>query len=362
MNTPQSLFRPDLQSFSAYASAREEYTGKDAIFLDANENPFGKQNRYPDPLATELRLAIGKEKSLDPEKILLSNGSDEAIDLLVRIFCEPNKDTIVFCPPTFGMYKVAAKMNQVEVVEVPLKNNGASPAAKQLSISSSEACLTEKSWELDVNTLQQTTGKILFLCNPNNPTGNTQDPEVLKSILEVFPGIVVIDEAYIEFCAEESFLPFLERYPNLIILQTFSKYWGLAGARVGMCFANKKIIQMLRAFKAPYNVNALSQQAALQALEEKNQREKEKKQLLQERERIEIELKKNPFVQTIFPSKANFLFLQVKDADALYAYLKDNKVIIRNFHKKSGCDNCVRISVGSPGENNALLSLLQNFS
>ncbi len=343
MKNLEKLLRPNIRCLKPYSSARHEFEGDAELFLDANENPFDNGfNRYPDPLQHTLKRRISDIKGVKENQIFLGNGSDEAIDLLFRIFCEPGRDNVITMPPTYGMYQVAADIANVDLRKVPLNDNF-QPDFDKL----------KDSW--DENT------KIIFLCSPNNPTGNSLDPWIMEKILKDFDGIVVIDEAYIDFSIQPSFLELLGSYNNLVVMQTLSKAWGLAGIRLGMAFADKEIIDLFNKVKAPYNINQLTQEKALEVL---NNTEKTKANIdiiLKGRRLLESELAKFSYVLKIFPSDANFLLVKVKDADFLYKYLLSNKIVVRNRSKVHGCEGCLRISVGTPEENNTLLDALRRF-
>jgi histidinol-phosphate aminotransferase len=317
------------------------------VFLDANENSLGSVhsdnfNRYPDPHHLNLKEKISKQKQISLERIFIGNGSDEAIDLLVRVFCSPGKDKIIICPPTYGMYAVSAHINDVGVIEVPLKEN----------------------FQLDVNIIMNQVSeqtKMLFLCSPNNPTGNLLHSADIEYLLQMFPGIVVVDEAYIDFANSPSFMKILDDNHNLVVLQTFSKAWGLASLRIGMCFASSLIIYYLEKIKAPYNVNGYSQKIALQAIDQESLKNKFVQILLEERKRLETDLLQFGFVEKIFPSDTNFLLVRVSDAHLLYNHLTENKIIVRNRSALPLCHNTLRITVGSIQENNLLIAALKKF-
>jgi histidinol-phosphate aminotransferase len=343
LNNITTLVRPNILNLTPYSSARSEFKGRADIFLDANENPFENGlNRYPDPLQEKLKARISTLKNIPASRIFLGNGSDEAIDLLVRIFCEPGQDHILILPPTYGMYQVAADIAGVEVRKVPL----------------------DQEFQPDVEAIRHATGpytKILFLCSPNNPTGNLADPARIRQIAEQFPGIVVIDEAYMDFTNTSGAINLLAEFPNLVILQTLSKAWGLAGIRLGMAFANEEIIELLNKVKPPYNINLLTQEKALQALENPGLKDEMVRILLEERRRLADALLHFPFVLRLYPSDANFLLVRVGDPDGLYHYLTDCGVIVRNRSTVHRCEGCLRISVGTPKENSALIHALQSY-
>lgn len=333
------IVRPTILGLQPYSSARDEFEGSEGIFLDANENPFGTLNRYPDPLQRQLKQRLGEIKGIDPKNIFIGNGSDEAIDLCLRIFCEPGKNTALTFTPTYGMYQVAADINNIELIKVPLDAD--------FQIDEKNAIPNSESEKLS----------LIFICSPNNPTGN-----ILKSvekIIQNFKGIVVVDEAYIDFATQGSLTQKLAQYPNLVVLQTLSKAWGLAAARVGMAFASEEIIRLFSKVKPPYNVSHLNYTAALEALENTELFENQKLTLISERERLALELKKLPLVMKVYPSDANFLLIEVTDADVVYNALVNKGIIIRN--RNSVVAGCLRISVGTPLENNTLLTALQNL-
>ena len=337
----KKLVRKNILNLSPYSSARDEFSGTEGVFLDANENPNGDYNRYPDPHQAELKGVLAKVKSVSPDNIFLGNGSDEVIDLIYRTFANPGKDKVIICPPTYGMYEVSANINDVEIVNIPLLSD----------------------FQLDKQTIlrtieNDTTIKLIFICSPNNPIGNLI--EGIEEIIEKFEGIVVVDEAYIDFSPESTKIKSINRYTNLIVLQTLSKAWGLAGVRVGFAFAQAEIIALLNKIKAPYNISTLNQQEALSKLLKPDDFEAERKEILAERDRLEIELLKLPMVQKIYPSEANFLLVKVTDANKVYSELVTKKVIIRN--RNSVIKNCIRITVGTKQENDILLKELKNIS
>ena len=340
----ETLVRPNIKALSPYSSARSEFKGKAEIFLDANENPFETGlNRYPDPLQWRLKEEISKIKQVPVENIFLGNGSDEVIDLVIRIFCEPRVDHILTLPPTYGMYKVSAGIADVAVKEVLLN------AAYQPRV-------TETLAAADENT------KVLFLCSPNNPTANDIEVERIQALLAQFPGIVVIDEAYIDFSDQKSFIHQINNYPNLIVMQTFSKAWGLAGIRLGMAFANTEIIKYFNKVKPPYNVNQLTQGAALQALQEAASQSEWVKTLQAERKVLGKTLEHFSFVQKVFPSHANFIMAKVDQPQALYQFLVQRGIIVRDRSKVPLCDGCLRFTVGRPDENQQLLAALNTYA
>ena len=338
------LLRPNIVSLKPYSSARDEFSGADAMFFDANENPFNAPyNRYPDPYQSELKKKIGEIKGVAPENIFLGNGSDEAIDLLFRAFCIPGKDNVVSIDPTYGMYQVAADINDVEVRKVLLKQD----------------------FELDVpgllNTADENT-KMIFICSPNNPTANVFREEDMLKVISGFDGIVVVDEAYIDFAPEKTLMHKLADHPNLVILQTFSKAWGVAAIRLGMAFASKEIIDVLSKIKYPYNVNLLTQEKALEFLENAQQKDDWVSVILKEKERLKKALQQNPLIKKIYPSDANFLLVVVDEPQKIYDLLVQKKLIIRDRSKVVMCEGCLRITVGTPEENDKLIETLKELS
>lgn len=339
----ERLLRSNIRNLQPYSSARDEFKGEASVYLDANENPYNAPfNRYPDPLQLEVKELLSKVKNVPVENIFLGNGSDEPIDLLYRAFCEPRQDNIVAIEPTYGMYKVCASINDVEYRKVLLDENFQFTADSLLNAS-------------NINT------KIIWLCSPNNPTGNSLDRGEVEKLLNSFDGIVVLDEAYIDFASEGSFSEKLSEYPNLVILQTFSKAWGSAAIRLGMAFASAEIIAVLNKIKYPYNVNVLTQKQALKALNNADQVREWVKILLDERTELINELKKLPIVEHIYPTDANFVLIKVADANALYKYLVEKSIIVRNRNTVSLCMGCIRITVGTPEENKILLEELKSF-
>jgi histidinol-phosphate aminotransferase len=336
----EKLVRKNILALQPYSSARDEYNGKDAIFLDANENPFGELNRYPDPKQLELKKKLSEIKNIPTENIFVGNGSDEVIDLAYRIFCEPGKDKALTFTPTYGMYDVSAGINDVELIKVPLAND----------------------FQIDFNTvenyLKDENLKLIFVCSPNNPTGNNINN--IERIIENFNGIVFIDEAYIDFSEAESFIKKIEQYPNIIISQTFSKAWGQAAIRVGTAYASKEIISLYNKVKPPYNVSKLNQDEALKTLLAVDNFEKNKKVILQERKKLIEKLSGLAVVKKIYPSDANFILIEVDDASTLYETLVAAKVITRN--RNSVVKNCLRVTVGSEEENERLVEVIKAHS
>lgn len=338
------LVRSNIKNLAAYSSARSEFKGQADVFLDANENPFDTgMNRYPDPLQWAVKEQISHLKSVPAENIFLGNGSDEVIDLLIRIFCEPREDAIILLPPTYGMYKVSADIADVAQREVSLTHDFQPNIPAILA-------------EADKNT------KLLFVCSPNNPTGNDMEAEKVHELCREFPGIVVVDEAYIDFSDQASFSEQLDKYSNLVVMQTFSKAWGLAGIRLGMAFASEEIIGLLNKVKPPYNVNQLTQKAALEALQKRAEQEKMVTTILQERDRIAKVLENLDFIQEILPSNANFILVRVADPNGLYDYLVKQGIIVRNRSNVHLCAGGIRITVGTEAENDKLIAALNKYS
>ncbi len=360
----QKLVRENIRDLKPYSSARHEFTGKASIFLDANENAYGSPlpspggearpddpvgrglgvrfNRYPDPLQWQLKFQLARIKGVPAENICIGNGSDEIIDLAYRIFCVPGKDNVIICPPTYGMYAVNAEINDVEIRKVNLTNN----------------------FQLNVDGIMQamdSNTKLLFICSPNNPTGNNMNRADIELLLNNFPGIIIIDEAYINYSKQKTFIQELTEYPNLIVMQTLSKAWGLAALRLGLCYASIDIIELFNKVKPPYNINEASQQIALEALKDTEMVNEWIRETVQQKEVLVNALKSFSFVQKIYPSDANFILVKVVDADALYKYLAANEIVVRNRSKEIGCENCLRISIGTPEENENLLSVLKKY-
>nr|WP_237706940.1 histidinol-phosphate transaminase [Ochrovirga pacifica] len=339
------LIRENVAQMKAYSSARDEFTGAtdDMVFLDANENPFENGvNRYPDPMQKTVKSELSKIKSIAQENILLGNGSDEVIDLVFRAFCEPKQDNVITLPPSYGMYDVSANLNNISIKEVPLKENFQPNVAKILET-------------VDANT------KVIFLCSPNNPSGNLFDYANVKAIVEGFNGLVVVDEAYIDFASEPSWIRRLEKYPNLMVSQTLSKAYGMAGIRLGVCYASKEIIAVLNKIKPPYNVNELTQQKALERLLAYEDVQEEIEAILVERDNLEIALKEVAFVEKIYPSDANFLLVKVDDATKRYNQLIEKGIVVRNRTTQLHCENTLRFTVGTIKENVALMKALKEL-
>lgn len=340
-----TLLRNNIKNIQPYSSARDEYTGKEGVFLDANENPFGSvsgghYNRYPDPLQREVKAALAQLKRVEESQIFLGNGSDEPIDLLYRAFCNPDKDNVIINPPTYGMYQVSADINDVEVRKVNLTEDF------QLQVS-------EILKAVDGNT------KMIFICSPNNPSGNLMRNEDIEQLLRSFNGIVVVDEAYIDFADTYSFSTRLNEFPNLFVLQTFSKAWGMAALRLGMGYANAEIIKILNKIKYPYNINLATQELALKALQNVIQKEKYVADILEQRSLLIEELSKISKILKIYPSDSNQVLIKVKGAGDIYKKLIGQLVIVRDRSKVTLCDDCLRISVGTNVENEAFLRALK---
>ncbi|SFB76310.1 histidinol-phosphate aminotransferase [Flexibacter flexilis DSM 6793] len=339
------LLQPHILALAPYSSARDEYTGSEGVFLDANENPLGSvgssqnYNRYPDPYQHAIKTELARIKGVNPNQIFLGNGSDEAIDLLIRAFCKPSHDQILIMPPTYGMYEVSANINNVGIVRVPLT------ADYQIDVAAVQAAITPQT-------------KILFICSPNNPTGNALNPQHIQTLLDTFEGIVILDEAYIDFCPETSWLSKLDSYPNLVIIQTFSKAWGLAGLRVGMAFAQAGPIAVLNKIKPPYNISLVTQQIVLESLLHESEKDAMVAEILHQRVSLAAALETFSFVQKIHVSDANFLLVQMLNAKQIFDYLIDNQVIVRNRANVILCSDCLRISVGTQAENEVLLQKL----
>lgn len=335
-----SLVRKNIQRLKPYSSARDEFQGTASVFLDANENPNpSPYNRYPDPLQKELKSKISSIKKVAPENIFLGNGSDEPIDLLFRAFCEPGIDNVVIPQPTYGMYSVSANINNIEIKQVSLTPD----------------------FDLDVTAIKNcwdNNSKLLFLCSPNNPSGNLLSREKIIELVNSFHGLVIVDEAYIDFTNQPSFSQRLNEFNNLVILQTLSKAWGLAAIRLGMCFANKAIIQVLNKIKSPYNISMLTQQIALKELEMEDRKEKWVKEILDERENLIQQLKSIKSVINVYPSDANFVLAKMKDAKLMYQKLIEREIVVRDRSSVILCDNCLRITVGTKTENQKLLNSL----
>lgn len=334
--------RPNIRAMQPYSSARDEFHGSASVFLDANENPYNAPyNRYPDPMQWRLKERISEIKGVPVESIFLGNGSDEPIDLLLRAFCEPGQEKMLTTDPTYGMYQVAAEVNNVACVKVPLCDDFSLDLPALLA-------------HIDDAT------KLIYLCSPNNPTGNSLGHDVIREVLRRFGGIVVVDEAYIDFSAGPSFLREMGEWPNLVVLQTLSKAWGCAAIRLGMAFASPEIIGVLNKIKYPYNVNLLTQEKALELLDE-DRMHRQLAQILQERTRLCRDLSAIPLVRRIYPTDANFLLVDVGDADGVYHKLVEEGIIVRNRNRVTLCRGCLRITVGTPEEDDRLLEALKNM-
>ena len=342
-----SLVRSNIKKLSPYSSARDEFSGKASVFLDANENSLGSPltkwyNRYPDPLQKKVKEKISFIKKVSVEQIFLGNGSDEPIDILLRCFCEPQVDEVIIMPPTYGMYEVSANINNVTIRKVPLTS----------------------SFQIDLEQLEQSiqpNTKIIWICSPNNPTGNSMDRQSIEMILNNFDGLVVIDEAYINFSRQKSFVADLNDYPNLVVMQTLSKAWGLAGLRMGMAFASREIIQYMNKVKHPYNISEPVQELSLKALDEIGQVNDMIKAIVDLRAALEKDLMNIETVEKIYPSDANFLLVKFQDAKAVYEYLLDREIVVRDRRNVQRCEDCLRITVGTEKENKALIETLKSF-
>ena len=344
----QKLVRENIKSLVPYSSARHEFTGKVSVSLDANENSYGSPldqhfNRYPDPYQWQLKFEIARIKGVPAEHIFIGNGSDEVIDLAYRIFCDPLKDNVIICPPTYGMYEVSANINNVATKKVNLTPD----------------------FQLDVPAILDAVDehtKLLFVCSPNNPTGNNMNRADVEALLNNFPGVIVIDEAYINYSRQKTFIQELTEYPNLIVMQTLSKAWGLAALRLGLCYSSLEIIALFNKVKPPYNINKASQEFALQALANTGQVNDWIKETVSEREKLSDAFKRLHFVKEVYPSDANFLLIRVTDANDLYQYLTKHEVVVRNRSKDTLCDNCLRITIGTPAENELLLKTISDYN
>ena len=339
-----NLVRPNILALEPYSCARDEFKGMQAhVFLDANENPYNNPlNRYPDPLQEKLKQRLAPLKQVRPSQIFLGNGSDEAIDLVYRIFCNPGRDNVVAIAPTYGMYKVCADINDVEYRSVPLSED----------------------WQLDPQALLDRTDghtKVIWICSPNNPSGNDFPREAIHEVLCNFPGIVVIDEAYSDFSTRQPFRTMLDRYSNIIVLNTFSKAWASASIRLGMAFASEDVIALFNKVKYPYNVNQLTQEKAFAMLDDIAKVESWLTQIRREREHVLPALSELPIVTKVFPTDANFVLVRVTDANRIYRYLVEQGIVVRNRHRVQLCDNCLRITIGTRQENNELLGALRFY-
>lgn len=331
-----ALIRPSLRDLKPYSSARDEYTGKEGIFLDANENPYGNLNRYPDPYQRELKSALAQLRNVTSEQVFIGNGSDEVIDLCFRLFCEPGKDKVLQFSPTYGMYKVSAAINDVEVLDCPLDASFEIDLTKALQL------------------IEQQQPKLIFVCSPNNPTGNLFSLETIKALAAASQGVVIVDEAYIDFANAPSAVSLIDTTFNLIVSQTFSKAWGLAAARVGIAYGNANLITWLSNIKPPYNVSELNQQAALDALADKAGFEQRKRAILEEKQRLVSFFKASPLVEKVYPSQTNFILIKLPDATGWYERLIGQQIITRN--RSSVIADSLRITVGTPTENDILIN------
>lgn len=341
------LIRENIKKLIPYSSARDDFQGSASIFLDANENSLGSPlvkwyNRYPDPHQLKMKQKLSEIKGLPVSSIFLGNGSDECIDILIRAFCEPGIDNIIICPPTYGMYEVSAAINNVAIKRVPLT------ASFQLDLPAIEKAVDDYT-------------KLIFICSPNNPTGNSLNRQDVEALLNNYFGIVVIDEAYINFSRYRSFTLELAEYPNLVVMQTLSKAWGLAALRVGMAFGSEEIISVMSRIKPPYNINQASQELALQALEKVEEVNEMIREIVKERKELEIKLPTLRAVKKVYESDANFLLVEVTDAGALYRHLLEKEIVVRDRSKVELCQGCLRITVGTPEENNRLLKAIDAF-
>ncbi|AHM59560.1 histidinol phosphate aminotransferase apoenzyme [Flammeovirgaceae bacterium 311] len=343
----QKLLRPHLLELSPYSSARDEFSGKANVFLDANENSFGSAtadnfNRYPDPHQRRVKRMLARLKEVPADQIFLGNGSDEPIDLLIRAFCRPGEDHIIILPPTYGMYSVSANINAVEVREVLLRPDFSLDASAVLQQANANS-------------------KILFICSPNNPTANLMEKAAVEQILKDFTGLVVVDEAYIDYCKEDSWTCRLEEFPNLVVLQTFSKAWGLAALRLGMAFASRELIDILNKIKPPYNISLLTQEHALRAITNRDKMKRQVSLTLYERGQLAKGLTGLSVVEKVYPSDANFLLVKVQEARAMYQFLLDKGIVVRDRSRVQLCEECLRITIGTPDENEQLLEAMATF-
>ena len=342
-----SLVRDNIKNMTAYSSARHEFSGNASVYLDANENSFGSPladsfNRYPDPLQMQVKEKLSQIKGVPPQNIFLGNGSDEAIDLLYRVFCEPGRDNVIIFPPTYGMYEVCAEMNNVKIKKVNLTKN------YQLNIEAIEEAIDPFT-------------KLIFICSPNNPTGNSINHSDVEMILNNFEGLVVIDEAYINYSKQKSFIAELTEYPNLVVMQTLSKAWGLAGLRLGMAFASQPVIDLMNKVKYPYNINTATQLLVLDALNNIEWVNKHISVTVSEREKLKNELLNLSFTESVYPSDANFLLAKMKNASGIYQNLVEKGIIVRDRSKVVLCDDCLRITVGTEAENKLLIDVLNKL-
>jgi len=338
------IIRSNIKVLTPYSSARDEFSGQASIYLDANENPFNTGfNRYPDPMQWALKEKIAAlKKVVRKENILLGNGSDEVIDLLLRAFCEPKEDNILTFPPTYGMYEVYGNINNIAIQKIALNSDFQIDVPAALKA-------------IDANT------KLIFVCSPNNPSGGAIDPDAIKSLLKNFEGVVVIDEAYADFSAQESWINYLDLYPNLFVMQTFSKAWGLAALRLGVGYASENIIKVLNKIKPPYNINELTQQSVLKKLENATEVQEQINAINQQRDLLAEALSALPIVKKVYPSDANFLLVQVIDANKTYQLLVDKGIIVRNRTTVVLCEGCIRITIGTAQENTEVINALKEM-
>ena len=335
------LVRENVLKLTPYSSARDEYNGTTGTFMDANENPYGNLNRYPDPYQKQLKASLSEFKGIKQEMIFLGNGSDEIIDLCLRIFCNPGTDKILTFPPTYGMYEVSASVNDITTLKIPLNANF------QIDIPGIDPLLNDS------------TLKLIFICSPNNPTGNSMNFEDVEYILKKFKGMVVIDEAYIDFSDKPSFVSLVSKFPNLILMQTFSKAFGLASVRIGMAFSNQEVIRYFNKLKPPYNISTINQKAALSKLGKIEVYYSQVKKIKRERERLSSDLQKLNLTEKVYSSDANFLLVKMKNANFIYNTLINNNIIVRN--RSNVIDNCLRITVGKKSENDKLIKTLNEI-
>lgn len=336
-----TLVRPNVRKLTPYSCARDDYQGKVGIFLDANENPFGTLNRYPDPYQEELKAAVSKLKGVPVEKIFLGNGSDEIIDLCFRIFCRPGIDRALTFSPSYGMYEVSASVNDIQMIKVPLDENF------RIEFNEVKPLLSDRNL------------KLILICSPNNPTGNCIGRSVVEQIIKSFKGIVLVDEAYIDFAREKSLRSAIGKYPNLVVMQTFSKAYGMASVRVGMAFASPEIVHYFNKMKPPYNISTINQRTVLRRIKKSDLYKDEISRIIFERKRVSVELKKLAVTRYVYPSDANFILVKVNNAGKIYDSLVSRGIIVRN--RSSVADNCLRITVGTKAENNKLLKALKEI-
>ncbi len=342
-----ALLRENIKKLIPYSSARDEFKGSASVWLDANENSYGSPlernyNRYPDPLQLKLKNKLSQIKGVPPENTFLGNGSDEAIDILIRAFCEPGRDNILLLPPTYGMYEVAANINDVAIKTAALTTD----------------------FQLDLNLIAEEIDKhtkIIFVCSPNNPTGNSIRRSDVETLLVNFTGLVVVDEAYINYAGQHSFIRELLEYPNLVVFQTLSKAWGLAALRIGMAFASQSIIEVFNRIKPPYNIGEASQELALMALEQVETTKYRIRETVAERNKLAKILPDFPFIRRVYPSDANFLLVETTDPTGIYQHLVNGGAIVRDRSKIAGCEGCLRITIGTPDENQLLINLLTSY-